>query len=93
MQSSILYQDPQVTLTRAADASATVSTASDKRAELSRRSHDIKNAIQSLHLVHNSLLQGYRFDDALAPQKLEYLGKIIGTVEKESQLLLAIFLL
>lgn len=54
---------------------------------VANRSHDVKAALRTLTFVHKALHEGYRFDDEVAPSKIEALGKAIAVLERESELL------
>ena len=53
------------------------------RRRIAKRRHDISNAVQSLKFMHELLLEGYRFNDSLAAEKIEFVGKAIETLQRE----------
>ena len=50
---------------------------------IAKRRHDLTNAVQSLKFLHELLLEGYRFNDSMAGEKIEYVGKAIETLQRE----------
>jgi len=50
---------------------------------LAKRRHDLSSAVQSLKFLHELLLEGYRFNDSMASEKIEYVGRAIETLERE----------
>jgi len=81
--------DPDVTVTLGeSDSQMAIKTLKIRKDTLSqrriaKRRHDISNAVQSLKFMHELLLEGYRFNDSLAAEKIEYVGKAIETLQRE----------
>ncbi len=50
---------------------------------IAKRRHDLSNAVQSLKFLHELLLEGYRFNDSMAGEKIEYVGRALETLQKE----------
>ena len=60
---------------------------SGSRLRLSKRMHDITSAVRSLRFMHDSLKDGYRFDDETAQDKITYIGRSVAVLEREAELL------
>ena len=56
---------------------------SEVEEDLRRRVHSLRNAVSSIRLAVLSLQRGYKFDDEMAPMKIEVLEKAVKTLEKE----------
>ena len=54
---------------------------------LAKRAHDVTAGLRTLRFAIDSLKEGYRFDDAIAPAKIGAMEKAITHLEKESALL------
>lgn len=54
------------------------------------RRHDIVGALRSLRFLVESLEQGYKFDDALAAEKIRRIKQAVATLENEEATLLGV---
>ena len=53
--------------------------------QLRKRIHDLQGALRSLSFLSEALEKGYRFDDALAPEKIAAVKRAVGILEGECQ--------
>jgi hypothetical protein len=53
------------------------------RRELSRRRHDLQNAVRTLNYTLEGLRRGYHYDDSDAPAKIEALNRAATTLQRE----------
>lgn len=59
----------------------------ESRQKIAKRMHDITSAVRSLRFMHDSLKEGYRFDDESAGDKITYIGRSVAVLEREERLL------